>query len=41
MARDVGGNDGVVMIEIEEAPTRDLNLIRRQGPVASPGSRGL
>jgi hypothetical protein len=24
----VGGNDGVVTIDIEEAPTRELNLIR-------------
>ena len=41
MARDVGGNDGVVTIDIEEAPTRELNLIRAKDRSLTGVTRAL
>ncbi len=41
MARDVGGNDGVVMIDIEEAPARELNLIRARDRSLTGVTRAL
>ncbi len=41
MARDVGGNDGVVTIDIEEAPTRELNLIRTKDRSLTGVTRAL